>query len=253
MVRSSLDLIYQDDFLLVINKPAGIHSTTNPESSDRSIAALLAEAFPENISVGRNPLDAGLINRLDFSTSGLLLAAKTAECWNTLFDALKRGKIEKRYYAILEGEVPLQTSVSNFIGSSYRRSKKVRAYKTPPGPPARALPARSEIRLLAFHKDLDLSLVEFSVHCARRHQIRAHAAGLNHPLLGDSLYGSKRSLKEVCGSDPHAPWEEQQFFLQAYYAAFNHPVTRELLCFSLSLPARLGFMVKLLQNEATAQ
>ena len=249
MIRSSLDLVYQDDYLLVVNKPAGIHSAINQKSSAPSIASLLAEALPQSLSIGRNPLDAGLVNRLDFSTSGLLLAAKTAQCWTKLFDALKNGRIEKRYRALLEGEAPLEASVSNFLGSSCRRSKKVRAFKAPPNRPARAMPAQSNVVRLAFHKDLNISLVEFSIHCARRHQIRAHAAGLGHPLLGDSLYGSNRLLKEACAPDQQTFWEERQFFLQAYYAAFNHPITGEALRFSLPDPPQLGFIVELLQNK----
>ncbi len=249
----TLDLIYQDDFLLVINKPSGLHSTINPNNPAPSIAALLLEKFPQVAGVGKGPFDGGLINRLDFSTCGLLLAALNQDSWKSLFQSLQQKEIEKRYYALVEGKAPQEITIDGFIGSPYRRSKKVRVYKTFPKAPSRALPAQSSLKRICFHQELNLSLVEFVVHCARRHQIRAHSAEIGHPLLGDILYGSKIPFLKVCAfTKQNEETATPQFFLQAYYLAFKHPVTKERLLFSLALPPQLGFLAGLGQNSAGA-
>lgn len=244
-----LNLLHQDPFVLVINKPSGIHSAINPRSQAPSVAAHLLERFPQSQLASKNPLDAGLINRLDFYTSGILLAALEQSCWKLLFEELQQGWIEKHYRAVVEGYAPTKVVIETMIGSPYRRAKKVRVYQPATKKVSRALPARSEMKRVSFYEQLNCSLVEIVVHCARRHQVRAHAAHIGHPLLGDHLYGSSRSYQSLLRqAPPGEPGEPPLFFLQAHQVSFRHPMTKESMLFSLPLPEQLCFLSNFVQT-----
>lgn len=188
-------IVYEDNQFLVLDKPGGIHSVRQENNSDYSLALWLIERDPEAGRVAIRPGDAGLVQRLDFETSGLILAAKDKESWQNLREQLMQGKIEKRYHCLLEGKLPEQeVSVSNFIGSPYRSGSKVRVYEKMPGKPHRALAASTKFSTKGVAPKSSNTLVEVTVATARRHQIRAHAAYLGHPLVGDKLYGSKSSM-----------------------------------------------------------
>jgi 23S rRNA-/tRNA-specific pseudouridylate synthase len=181
-----------------------------------SVADLLLAENPSLAQVGTQGTDAGLVTRLDYSTSGVLLGASTSSMWQTLHDTIARGEIDKRYVAWVEGHFPEQLSVTTFIGSPHRGAKKMKVYERKPAKAARALEGTSHFKLISYDSALDSSLVEISASPARRHQIRVHAAYLGHPLVGDSLYGSSRSLVAPAG-------EPRDFFLHAYRVSFRHP------------------------------
>lgn len=213
--------LFEDEVVFVIHKPAGIHSVAHTEDEETpSIAADLLDRSPHLREVADRPGDAGLINRLDFSTSGILIGAKTRAVWQTLRGDIHEGRIQKRYLAVVEGVPPEETTLENFIGSPYRRSQKVRVYESlPPG--GRALPARSTFSRRESNTLHDVSLVEVEAPTARRHQIRVHARTLGHPLVGDKLYGSTRRLDELfpgVGSS--------EFCLHAFQVEFLHPLTQ---------------------------
>jgi len=129
--------------------------------------------------------------------------------------------------------------IESWIGSPYRRGKRVHIYQDDTRAPKRSLRGETRFRLLRSNSKLKISLVEATAKEARRHQIRAHAAALGFPLLGDSLYGAKNSL----GGTPldNTPLTllsaERSFFLHASYLSFPHPGTRNELSFTLPLPA----------------
>jgi 23S rRNA-/tRNA-specific pseudouridylate synthase len=122
-------ILHEDEALLVTLKPAGIHSVALTEGEAApSIGAQLLEAFPFLREVADRPGDAGLINRLDFGTSGILIGAKTRAAWEILRGDIQNGRIKKRYLAVVEGISPKETAIENYIGSPYRRSQKVRVW-----------------------------------------------------------------------------------------------------------------------------
>ena len=186
------------------------------------MAAWLQSRNPNARSVSKNSNDAGLLNRLDFETSGCLLAAKRREVWEILFGELKSGRICKEYLVIVQGLMHSQ-SIKSYIGSPYRRAKKVRCYPKSPLKSSRFLPAQADFQRLSYNQEGDASLVKVIAHSAKRHQIRAQASFLGHPLIGDSLYLSKRKLTEVC------PEIVPPFFLHALRICFKHPITQNVM------------------------
>ncbi len=229
-------IVFEDREFLAINKFPGIHSAALPKSPNdkTSVAAQLAQQFPGIQHASPKSEDAGLINRLDFETSGLLIAARSREAWIALHSAQKKGEIKKSYLALLEGEFPRQQKkLRIFLGAKGRSAKKMRVYEpTPDGKfrgGVRAQLCESNFEPVLFVPELSLSLVRIEIGLGKRHQIRAQAAHLGHPLVGDLLYGSNMNLQLACGL-PHA------FLLHAYQLHLPHPCTKTPMVLSAALP-----------------
>jgi len=227
-----LDIRFEDSDLLVIDKPPGVHSVELPRGGGEAIATTLKARYPEIAAASEKPEDGGLIHRLDFDTSGLLIAAKNRAAWSTLRAALQRGAIEKLYLAVVDGEAPSTLTIEGWIGSSSRTASTVRVFAQQPRQKFRALPAKTCFERLGFSAKDDFSVVRAIAPTARRHQIRAHAAASGFPLTGDSAYGSRRSL-------PTALTDGRSFFLHAYTVSFPHPITGVRQTVSLPMPVAL--------------
>jgi 23S rRNA pseudouridine1911/1915/1917 synthase len=206
-------LIFADDDLLVLNKPSGIHSALGTDRSSSSIAKALGVMYPELSSIGTKS-DCGLANRLDFETSGVLIAARSQNVWNFFREAFRSHSVEKRYVAIVEGNPTSPTLLHHWIGSPYRRGKKVKALSRPAGQPGRFQEATSNLSTISYSSRHDCSIVSLATKTGARHQIRMQMKMYGHPLVGDSLYGSRRTLREI-------GYEERAgFFLHAESVQF---------------------------------
>ena len=234
---SSPLFLLSDPDLFAVYKPPGMHSVKIPEDGGYSLADELIAYDPELSIVSRSSLDGGLVQRLDFGTSGVLLGAKNRPTWDALYEALSAGKIEKSYVALVEGEVSESITVSTLIGSPHRGAKKMRIYSSPPTPPVRALPGTTVFTPIKHLPQFDMTLVQAEASPARRHQIRAHAAHIGHPLVGDLLYGSRRTIGALCASP-------RDFFLHAWRLKFKHPKSGETIevesDFKVELSSRSG-------------
>ena len=213
-----MEIVFEDEAILVIDKPSGVHSVDLPRGGGVSVARWLREHRAELSAASEKPEDMGLVHRLDFDTSGLLVAAKSRAIWETLRQSLSAGRIEKRYLAVVDG-YPLGTQrITGWIGSAARAAKKVRVFSSPPPRKFRVLPADTLFEFSGHSETLGSSLVTATVPTARRHQIRAHAAAWGFPLTGDALYGSARAL-------PPDIFGARAFFLHAFQLRFPHPRT----------------------------
>lgn len=237
-----LTFFYNDDDIFAVYKPAGLHSVKIPSEGGHSLADELLEYDPELANASHSPLDGGLVQRLDCSTSGVLLGAKTRQIWDTLYAALSNGEVAKSYVALIEGKLHEETTVSTYIGSPHRGAKKMKIYSRPPSPPVRALPGTSIFTPLQYLEPFDITVVRATASPARRHQVRVHAAHIDHPLVGDLLYGSRRSVGALCAAGRYAV--PRTFFLHAAHLSFKHPRTGELINvesdFRAELSARAG-------------
>ena len=213
-----MEYLFDDGEFFAINKISGIHSVNNPSSLGPSVAGLLIKQKPSLEKASPKSGDAGLINRLDFDTSGILLGAHGPSGWQDFYALLKSGGIKKYYLVILQGGLRHLKKVHGWLGSTYRRSKKVKFYPSRPAPSVQALESSSIILPIRFSGDSTLALVSCAV--ARRHQVRAHCAAIGHPLLGDKLYGASKELSEIAPQT-----DNRSFFLHAASAAFRHPRT----------------------------
>jgi 23S rRNA pseudouridine1911/1915/1917 synthase len=167
------EIIYQDENILVIDKPAGIDILT------------LAESF------GPSPLPrAGIVHRLDKDTSGVLLVAKNQTTLDFLQKQFKERKVEKKYTALISGHLKSDSViVETLIGRSPQDRRKQKAFPLNDLRPLGKRTAKTEFKVL--QKFADYDLIEASPKTGRKHQIRAHLAHLGHPIVGDKLYGFK--------------------------------------------------------------
>jgi 23S rRNA pseudouridine1911/1915/1917 synthase len=215
----ALTYLYDDGDIFAVYKPAGMHSVQLPKGGGNSVADELLLTEPELSKVSKQPGDAGLIHRLDESTSGILVGATTRPVWDKLFEALLAGAIHKTYALIVEGEFTETRAITSWLGSPHRGAKKVKVYESEPASWARALKGTTTYTARSYLLGHAATILEAVASPARRHQVRAHAAHLGFPLLGDTLYGSTRTLADMTR-------EPREFFLHALKVNFTHPLTK---------------------------
>jgi 23S rRNA pseudouridine1911/1915/1917 synthase len=235
----ALDIRFEDEHLIVIDKPAGmvVHPAPgNPEGT--LVNALLAHCGPSLSGIGgvRRP---GIVHRLDKDTSGLLVAAKTEAAHHALSQGFSRRVVERAYSAIVWGvPAPPTGEIAGNIGRSAVNRKKMAVVAD-----ARGKPAVTRYRVERRFAD-HASLIECRLLTGRTHQIRVHLAHIGHPLIGDPVYGT-RSGRSVARMGPIGA-EIATFARQALHArllGFTHPVTGEYLSFDSKVP---GDMMDLL-------
>lgn len=197
--ETKLDILYEDDYLLVINKPEGMLSVPGKGDAD-SVYHRLRILYPD----ATGPI---IVHRLDMATSGLLLAAKTKEAHQNLQAQFKNRTIQKRYIALLEGEVPQDEGEIRLPLCPDPLDRPRQIVSEEFGKPALT-------RYRALERTSGKTLIAFYPQTGRTHQLRVHAAhplGLHCPILGDELYGRKA----------------ERLYLHAEYLAFTHPITSE--------------------------
>jgi len=208
-----LSLVHEDARLVVVDKPAGVHSHPQGPDETGTIANALLHCYPEMASVGHDALQPGLVHRLDRDTSGLMLAARDAVAFDALLSQLRGKLIDKRYVAICEG---LFTATGMHTAHLRAEGPQVQVRA---GPFEGSREVHMEI-LSTGHGDTEfgvLSRLEVRVPTAARHQVRVQLALLGHPIVGDATYGAAR----VDGLERH--------LLHAHRLAFAHPDGRGLI------------------------
>lgn len=191
-------ILKEQDQLIVLFKPSGIHSTSQKSADSTTLQWFLSEHLKEQ-GIGLGDLkEAGLVQRLDYETSGVVLAARAQSYQEALREILHSTASSKLYLALVEGLVDKPFTINGPIAARYRRSKKVTVLAEGESPSGfrgtRA--ALTVVQPLSAFAELDCTLVAASCCVGQRHQIRAHLASVGHPLVGDDLYGSNQSLLE---------------------------------------------------------
>lgn len=218
-----LPILFEDDVVVVANKPAGMPSAPLRADEIGTAASALLARYPEMAGAGYSPREPGIVHRLDTETSGVLLAARSQDAFERLRDALKAHEVEKHYIALCQGRAIAGEVVDAPIAS--HPSDPRRVVVSLDGRLA-AKPARTEL-LEVTAIGADYSLVVVSASAARRHQVRAHLAAIGHPLAGDTIYGGP----VIEGLARH--------FLHASRIAFDHPSTRARIVVESPLPSEL--------------
>jgi 23S rRNA pseudouridine1911/1915/1917 synthase len=222
-----LTIVFEDEHLLVLDKPAGLVVHPAAGNADGTLVNALLHHCGASLSGVGGVARPGIVHRIDKDTSGLMVAAKTDVAHEGLARQFAAHSIDRRYLAIVTGvpRTPAGTVDAPLARSSANRKKIAIAN---PGKGKRAVTHWKRLTLLS-----DAALVECALETGRTHQVRVHMASIGHPLLGDPVYGrSGKAHREVLKS--------LSFQRQALHAAelgFTHPVTKHRLSFSSGMPA----------------
>jgi 23S rRNA pseudouridine1911/1915/1917 synthase len=233
-------VIYEDEDLLVIDKPAGLVVHPGAGNRDRTLVNGLVAYRAELAGLPR----AGIIHRLDKDTSGLLVVAASLPAHARLVKALQAREVQRRYLAIAEGRMVAGTDVEAPIGRDPHNRTRQRIRED-------GKPALTRIRVSERYRAH--TFVEAELATGRTHQIRVHMASIGHPLVGDRRYGARGRLPK----GPTAALVEaiRTFPRQALHAAelaFRHPVSGEQVSFRSELPEDMKRLLRVLAEDAAA-
>ena len=234
-----LQIAYEDEDLIVVEKPAGLVVHPAPGNPDRTLVnALLAHCGASLSGIGgvRRP---GIVHRLDKDTSGLMVAAKHDAAHRGLSAQFATRRLSRTYRAVVWGVPrPAEGRIEGAIGRDVRNRKRMAVRRSG------GKPAVTRYRVLQSSAAL-WSLVECRLETGRTHQIRVHMAHLGHPLMGDALYGGARRRR----LDEHTRTALAHCPRQALHAAalgFVHPVSGAELAFESPLPADMRALIEAL-------
>ena len=226
-----LDILFENDDLLVVNKPAGmvVHPSPGHEAGTLVHAVLGHVPDIEGIGGEQRP---GVVHRLDKDTSGLILLAKNERAHRWLQDQFRMRKVEKTYLALVDGAPPTPAGrVEASVGRDPAHRKKMAIL-----PPGKGREAASEYRTLERFKAH--TLLEVHPLTGRTHQIRLHLAFLGCPIVGDRVYGKQKPTVEL-----------ERHFLHAHKLEIALPGGKEQRVFEAPLPEELDKVLRLLRNE----
>jgi 23S rRNA pseudouridine1911/1915/1917 synthase len=233
-----LDIRYQDDQLLVINKPAGLVVHPAAGNPDGTLQNALLHYDPALASLPR----AGIVHRLDKDTSGLMVVARSLAAHKSLVEQLQARSVHREYLALVQGQVTAGGSVDAPVGRHPR--DRLRMAVVPSGKPA-----LTHYRVLERFPAHTLLLVRLET--GRTHQIRVHMASIHHPLVGDPLYGGRARVPR--GASDGLRDALSDFRRQALHARrleLRHPATGEAVAWEAEMPADFAGLLDALREAA---
>jgi 23S rRNA pseudouridine1911/1915/1917 synthase len=225
-----LDVVYEDDALIVINKPAGLVVHPGSGNWDGTLLNALLKHAPALAELPR----AGIVHRLDKDTSGLLVIAKTLTAQTDFVRQLQARTVSRVYTAVARGIVARDGKVEAPIGRHPVSRTRMAVV-------ARGKPAVTHYRVIARYTDS--TLLECRLETGRTHQIRVHLASIGHPLVGDPIYGKRTDRARDAAFGRQA--------LHAQQLGLTHPVSRKLVTWHVALPNDMQQLIATLQAQAT--
>ncbi len=248
-----LDIVYEDEDLAVVNKPAGmmVHAgagATDDERKRGTLVNALLHRFEKLSDLG-GEVRPGIVHRLDRDTSGLILIAKNDAAHRKLADQFSSRVVKKKYVALVHGW-PKQNAGT--VDAAINRDAVRRTRMT-----TRRSGGREAVSHWRVLERVDspygkFALVEVKIDTGRTHQIRVHMSSIGHPVVGDTLYGAPREIRQAfpkrnaTRSEPAVALERN--FLHAAAIEFRHPRTGETMSFSRELPVDLADFLGLLRS-----
>ena len=232
-----LDIVYEDETLLVVNKPAGLVVHPSPGTPSGTLANALAYHFQQLPGAGVRP---GIVHRLDRDTSGLLVVAKTEAALENLSDQFRDRTVFKSYVALVHGRV---LASSGKIDQPLARDPSNRTRM------AVVRGGRQAVTLYRVRKAFErFTLLDVELKTGRTHQIRVHLAWLKHPVVGDETYGGGRDNTIQDAQLRARVRHLTRHFLHAEKLGFMHPVKQEFMKFESPLPEELSDFLAALEK-----
>ena len=222
-----LDILYQDEDVAVLNKPAGMVVHPGAGHSSGTLVNALLHHVQDLSGIG-GEMRPGIVHRLDRGTSGVMVVAKNDAAHQELSRQFQDREVEKEYIALVWGVVQAGRRIDAAIGRDPVNRQKMSS---------RARRARDAVtRITRAHHLRGVTLCQVAIHTGRTHQIRVHLNAIGHPIVGDALYGGVR--RRVRG-DVRAVLSLTRPFLHAARLAFLHPRDRRRMEFTAPLPSDL--------------
>lgn len=200
----SLDIVYEDNYLLLVNKPSGLLSVPGRgEDKQDCLITRIQSEYP----------DALIVHRLDMSTSGLMVIALGKELERSLSILFQKREVNKKYIAVVDGEVVPHFGVVDLplITDWPNRPKQKIDFIS-------GKPSKTRYSIHSYNKQNNTSRIELTPITGRTHQLRMHMQAIDHTILGDELYATKDAIEK-----------SSRLLLHACYLSFQHPVTGELI------------------------
>ena len=245
-----LEILYEDDHIIVINKPVGLVTHPAPGTPDGTLVnALIAHCGDSLTGIGGEKRP-GIVHRLDKDTSGVMMAAKTAEAHQVLTDMFAAHDLDRVYTAIVWGlPQQRQMTIDAPIGRSSRDRKKMTITEK----------GRHAITHLDFTRSLPplASVAECRLETGRTHQIRVHMAHIGHGIIGDPHYGRPMRSGQMPDNALRAALADLRAFkrqaLHASLLGFAHPITGEEMHFTTPIPQDMQYLLTGLENALKAR
>lgn len=243
-LATELALLYEDEWILAVNKPAGMptHPLHGLEAAHTAFHAIIRMA-PEVAGAGVSPLEGGLVHRLDTETSGVLVAARTRAAWEALREIFRGHAMEKEYVALVLGAPAAEFDITWPVAHHGKDRRKMCAVTGVGRPQHRGVPRDASSRVVVLERFDGCALVQVAVSAAQRHQIRVHLATAGAPLAGDKLY-LPQGMEDFTGFSRHA--------LHAARVRFVHPGAGRHVVIEAPLPDDFLSIVKSLRARGNS-
>ena len=222
-----LDILYEDDDILVVNKPKGMVVHPAPGHYSHTLVNAVMYHCGERLSGINGVLRPGIVHRIDMDTTGSLLICKNDHAHQILAEELKEHSITRRYHAIVHGNIKEDTGTVNAPIGRHPVDRKKMSTKAPNG-------RHAVTHYKVLERFGDYTYIECELETGRTHQIRVHMSSIGHPILGDPVYGPAK-----------CPYKLQGQTLHAKILGITHPATGEYMEFDAPLP---GYFSDLLQR-----
>ena len=226
-----LDIVYEDEYLLVVNKPSGMVVHPALGNYSHTLVNALMYHCNNNLSLVNGSIRPGIVHRIDADTSGLLLVAKNDMVHNDLAKQISEKSVVRKYICLVHGVIKEDSATIDApIGRDNNDRKKMGVTSE------NSKDAITHIRVL--NRYSDSTLIECTLETGRTHQIRVHMNYIKHPVVNDPVYGYNKLDDKEFGQ-----------MLHAKEIGFIHPITKEFMSFKVDVPQRFNEILEIYKNK----